>query len=265
MVKIPAGFKRFFALSVFIIAISLFTGCSLNGKTVNDNWDKLLEGTWFVTYMDDPEWNDYGTLTFDTDTHEYHAYNGCNRMSGTYHFKGNNIIFDSAPSTSMFCECEGIFGIPEFDTPHPLSKINLKNSNGVLVGKKDPFASILRREGKWMLEGSWTIINAGYSTNQFEEIIFSFNTKSNTVILQKGAYKISIPFVNFVGTELKFLTENISKSSFDKFGPEIKSILESVIKFSPKPINNGCSVGINLLNKEGSSVSSLQRVVQSQK
>ena len=243
-----------------LLVLALLSICSCgNNKKVQKELDSLLDGDWFVVYPEDSIWTIYGSLAFDIQNHRYHTYNGCNHMSGDYYYRGKYIIFRDAPSTLMFCPNSGIYGVPAADEPVSVDKVKFEESYSVRmrINTTIPYGCDLRRKGKWMLEGLWTVKNV--DSDETEEFTLNFDTKSNIVYLQKCNSKVAIPFVYGNEPELSFLMNDISNEAIDAIYPGIKSLLESVVGFSAVPRDGGGSVGIELKDEDRKIICFLER------
>ena len=220
--------------------------------------DNLLSGTWYFANSENSLWTEFGTLTFDIKTHQYRSYDGCNRGMGDYYYSGKNIIFRGGSITAMFCDCVG-FGIPVYEMPLSIDKVNFKDSYGVRIGGNERFSMILRREGGWMLEGLWTIKIINEKENGWEDIIVCFNTNSKTVFLRKGNIEVALPFINYNGTNIKFIMNDVNKEALNSLSPDFESLFKSIVKFTPTSNNNGCSVWLKFENKNGTQSCYLER------
>jgi heat shock protein HslJ len=89
---------------IFILVICYLSSCSQVAKEPLENDPKLTNTSWQLVMMhsrsisgESPE------IYFDHKTNTLSGYTGCNKLSGTYHMKGDKIQIQPAPATRYMC------------------------------------------------------------------------------------------------------------------------------------------------------------------
>lgn len=232
----------------------LVTSC----HTQNKELDKLIDGEWFVVSTTDTAWMAYGTMRFDTDKHTYGNYDGCNWLSGDYYYVGNKIVLEDSPSTCIACPCFGRSGYPGSE-PVNVEKIRFFDTDGIAFTRDSEPRVFLLKQGKWMLNGSWNVVEIGGKDVSGNDIVMLFDNSSDSVSIQEPGITIDLSFTVNKQTHISFLPENFKPASCSNSLNNLINLLKTVTVFSPSPDDLPCSVVILLKNAEQETVVKLQR------
>lgn len=91
-------------LFVFTLLILFATSCGTDTKESFENDPGLTNTAWqLVTINTKSIITEAPEIYFDHKTNTLSGYTGCNKLSGTYHMKGDNIQIQPAPATRYMC------------------------------------------------------------------------------------------------------------------------------------------------------------------
>lgn len=244
-----------------IIFVLLFSLVILSCRTQNKGLDKLIDGQWFVVDRTDTLWMGYGSIHFDSEDHTYGEYDGCNWSSGEYYYVGNKIVFEDAPSTAIACPCFGKSGLPGPE-PANVEKIRFFDTDGIAFTNDLPTFSYFLRQGKWMLKGTWEVVEIDGKNVSEEGITMSFDNRLNTVSVQESGVAVDLSFTVNKQTHISFLPGNVESSSKSKTLNSLINLLKTVTDFSPSSGFLECSLVISLENAKKETVVELQRTTE---
>lgn len=233
--------RIFFNLISLCVLISC--GCDRqHGKYTDSELHNLLSGTWYVTQKGDSIWSGFGQISFFSEDNRYSVYDGCNHSSGDYEIEDGYVSLEDGPWTEMYCPCEGSVGVGS-KQPLTITKIEIDGAECVeLEGKLSPyraslnvgtkmFTTILRRPGKWMLDGNWVVKRIDGDPTGHSGIFMSFNKHTDRATILIGSHTMEIPYG--VNQENQISFDTTAQAPDYNFFSELIRALGQTTKFTP--------------------------------
>lgn len=248
------------------VALATFTisGCFAQTRRIKPAKDGFLEGEWFVTdtyysageYKRAPsnDWHSYATVTFDVLKKSYVTYDGCNHGNGTYEFNGKELIYNNDGfMTQMACPCDYTTGSDGKVTrleEYGAEVLKLQNGN---------YVTVLRKPGKWFLNGFWDLYKVGDKQFEDEPLEVEFDIDSNLLIINDNGVKSGVAFL--APDNHRITIDSTSLKAKHKVGRlPLLMLVDALGEVAGYRLSRGfCSVQIVLTDSRGNDLITLNR------
>lgn len=240
--------KTLMKITVMAIAsLGLLSSCKTGSKMTKTDYN-TIDGTWFVTEPNETQWNSFTTITFDSASKTFGAYDACNHTSGSFEITNGNFLKTESDgiATLMYCPCSTFYGFTD-------GTIKAYKTDGTqCIDIQNPARPLTYRSaGKWMLAGTWDITSVMGNDIDNKGITADIDIKTNTIIVNDNGILTKTSFNTQDGTQISIQAPNTSSH------PEISTDIASITQYEPS--NGPCEIRLIFKDKAGNVILTLSR------